>query len=163
VGKLSPSTKELSFLRDEFSEAAMFTGQEVTVTLYMNYDPNTGVVSDPVTYSTGVFFDEYPNVRTLKSLSWYSEDDEILPSIIYIPKRIEGTDVEIREESKLDIQIGNYHKQYRFANVRAPYLNEIYFTCKLTPWFDKTPRNTEDGTFNPDTHEGKYSFFDVDK
>lgn len=165
--RMVPDNNELSLLRDMFYDAASMYGEECSITLYNSYssDDFDGTLGDPITYNVGVFFEEYPQVRLLKSLNWYSEDEEILPSILYIPKVINGSEIEIREGSRVDVKIdgGNFNKSYKISSVKVPYNNVIFYICKLVPWFDNDVRNIDDVNFDNTTYDDKYNFFDVER
>jgi hypothetical protein len=165
MGLVSPVSAEVNLLRDIFVDAVTLVGQECSVVIYTKYadDDFNGVLSDPVTYNSGVFFDENPSVRTLKSLSWYTEDTDVLPCLLYLPAEMSGVKVDVRDGSKITIKYGAFNKNYRISSVRSPYTNVIYYTCKLTPWFDTDVRNEADVTFDPKTDDSKYNFLNVDK
>lgn len=177
MGLFGPSNNEVNLLRDMFVEAALLVGENCSITLYNKYtdsDTTGGSYEEPVQYTTGVFFDEYPTVRTLKSLNWYAEDEEILPSILYIPHKLDKdpigatphtlVDVDIREGSKVVVSIEpSFHREYKISNVKSPYRNVVFYTCKLVPWFDRELSNQEDNSFNPVEHDSKYTFFSKDK
>lgn len=181
-----PVASEVSILREMFVEAASMWGESCNVTLYNNYTDNDitgGTLGAPVEYTTGAFFDEYPTVRTLKSLNLYVEDDEIMPSLLYLPVRmtrayigstpvteedlennpnLEET-VQIREGSKLVLNIGdNFSKEFKIQTVRSPYRNSVFYTCKLVPWFNVEPHNEADDTFDASSNDGEYNFFNVE-
>lgn len=167
MGLLRPDEVEIDVLRDMFNEASFMHGEECRLILYEKYVDDDGVgegiLSNPVTYDTEVFFEENPSIKTLKSFNWYVEDDEILPSIIHIPSKIDGELIKIREGSKLQLIIGDYKKDFRISSVRAPFKHIVSYTCKLTPWFDNKERNDEDTSFDNEKSDEKYSFFSVDK
>ena len=166
MGLIRPDANETDLLQNIFADAAFLTGDPCSLELYLSYvddDLNTGILSDPVSYETNIFFEENPSVRTLKSLSWYSEDEEILPSIVYMPVKVGDIKIQIREGSKVVISIGTFKKEYKISSIKAPYNSVIFYTCKLVPWFDKSVRNVEDIEFDSVTNDSKYSFFDVPK
>jgi hypothetical protein len=165
VGSIGISDSERAFLGQIFADAAGSAGSDCVLTLYNKYTDGDlqGQYSEPVTYSTSVIFDEYPSVKTLRSLNWYSEDEEILPCIIHIPSFIDNKEISIRKGSRIDLKFGNYTKNYTIAEVKAPYMNIVWYTCKLVPYFDKQATNIEDPSYDSAVMDKKYTYFDVDK
>lgn len=170
----NPDSQELDLLQTMFYEASVLTGTDgITFTLYNKYedsDTNEGLYSEPVSFTSGVFYDETPSIRTLKSLNWYVEDEEILPSIVYIPVKLmsladdfqELEIVSVREGSKLVISIDpSYTKEYMIKTVKAPFRNNVFYTCKLVPWFESVVSNLEDPTFDPSVDDEKFKYLKV--
>ncbi len=169
MGLISPNTTEINLLRDMFLEAGYLHGHEAIITIYTSYtdgDAGSGVMGDPLTFSGGIFFEENPSVKLLKSLGWYVEDEEILPSIVYIPAKYDDRFIFVRPSSKITVRVGDtFLKDYKISSVKSPYVNPVFYTCKLIPWFESEPTNQsgEDSTFDSTEHEDKYNFFNTEK
>lgn len=102
---------------------------------------------------TNITYEEHPQIKTLKSLGWYSDKDQVSP-IAYIPvlyKDSSGTLAEFTPsiDDKIVIESNvfgpnpstNEFLIKDFLSNGFP--NTIYYTCKLVPYFQNNSTDYE--------------------
>lgn len=89
--KATPTIEEKRMMTLDFLEASYMHGNKVAIHTVDDYDVSILNAEDykynePV--ETYIIFDDRPKVQLLKKLGWYREDDEIKPSLAYIPTHL---------------------------------------------------------------------------
>jgi len=167
AGKLGPTEQEIKLMRQWFTEAASLIGDGMNVRIIKGFDLN--LYNDPTevkfeeevenqaskVFDDYVFVEQKPDLETLRSMGWYSEDEEILPIIMYLPY-----DVVEESESPLGIIVEFpflMRERYRvFEIVRAKMSSHgpVHWKCKIAP-----VRLLYD--FESDQSEGQSEWFSV--
>jgi len=157
VGKLDPTDKEISLLSKMFLEAARHKGTEVTIQLVDKENSDRTFQNDPnyayfQEHDIDLILDERPDVKVLKSLNWYNEEDELLPILGYISlKDINDEHVEVLKGTKVKLPfklVGNeMERDYQIEEVK--FSSYYVWVCKLVPDREE-PDYEEDVSTNAD-------------
>lgn len=161
---LLQSDKEVRYHRQQFQEALKVHGITVkyypilrentqdSYDFYSDYTEHELAYQDPI--NIRILFQNFPNPKTLRSLGWYIEDEE-LPYMAYIPTEYlaEGQDKEgnpitkslipivddkiILIENTTDYQDTRSERAYIVKSLRSQgYPNTIYHLAKLVPYYE---------------------------
>jgi hypothetical protein len=99
--------------------------------------------------------EEYPSLKTLKGLGWFTEDENNLPVIAYLPTYYvdaEGVEISLYPTKHAEMEIG-YNEN---GNTRRFIITEVkysgyeihWYICKLAPWKEIIPQSTSLGENN---------------
>ena len=94
---------------------------------------------------THITYEEHPQIKTLKSLGWYSDTNQVTP-IAYIPVLYMDDKGDLAEftpsiDDKITIEsnIWDENKSYNEFLIKEfvgnGFPNTIYYTCKLVPYY----------------------------
>lgn len=141
MGRLLHSEKEQNLYSDMMLEAGRMMGVPIKVKLVI--DPNLNMYHDPeYDYSAlrdlDILVDENPQVKVLRNLNWYNENDEVLPILAYFSKRdYRDLNLEILMGAELEFPYrlsgAVKTKTYKVMDARAFGPGPLYWVCKLTP------------------------------
>lgn len=151
MGNLDPSEKEMELLSKMQLEAAKMKGTEVEINLVddfdldINHDPEYKFLEGD---SLDIILEERPSERFLKSLGWYSEEEDDLPLIAYISRDDwSGEKIKLLEGVKiiLPFQISSEHgtRDYEIIKVKALPPNGIAYVANLVPIREKYEEEKE--------------------
>ena len=141
MGKYDPTEKEMSLLSRMHIESARHRGTEVKINfvedtnLDINHDPEYDFLDGEDLY---LILDERPSEQLLRSLDWFSEDEENLPLIAYISREdwikdklnlLEGVKIEI--PYKVSSNEGT--REFEIIKVKALPPNQIAYVAHLVP------------------------------
>ena len=159
MGRLFPSEKEQNLYSDMMLEAGRMMG--VPIKVKMAVDPNLNMYHDPdYEYSLpeelDILVDENPQVKVLRHLHWYNENDEVLPILAYFSKRnYRELNMEILMGAELEFpyQLSGVTKtkKYKVMDARAFGPGPMYWICKLAPVrieFEQEKGEELDGNYN---------------
>lgn len=172
--KIFPDSVELDLLCDLFIDAAMMYGFSSKLVLFDTYSDNGfGDITpgNTVEYDVDIFFDEFPDVRTLKSLNWFIEDDEILPSLVYVCRKV----IDNNQDSLIDIRDSSYIKfedesgsvkELSVSAVKSRMRGKVFYICKVVPKFDKIIKIQKDPNISnveKSKLDSNFNYFKVNK
>lgn len=83
-------------------------------------------------------FDDSKNIKILKNLGWFAADQEIQPSILYLPmyKQWETKEIlDLQDQSLFRISYfgQNYPADFRLSEKKMDSVYGVYWICKLAP------------------------------
>ena len=144
MGSLTPRDNEIKLQRKFFEERVNLVGIPGKLYRIKNYDRT----SHRATFEKADFelpidihfiFNDMPTIKTLKSLNWFSEDDENLPIIAELPWFVGNDLLEPQIGSKLEIEdpISKYKRVFEISEVKADSYYLINYIVKLTPFYEK--------------------------
>ena len=144
MGLFTRSRQEDMLAVDFFQEMANLWG--VNAKLFQIDSINPYLLEHQIVYKDPVellvVLDEHPKIKTLEALGWFSEDDEILPLIAYLPVLCplpggERAELDVREHVKLEVGYRMKEKRgalFLISKINASSLANHFWTCKLTPY-----------------------------
>lgn len=167
MGQLDPSMSvEMEMLSKQMLEAAKFWGTRVTISLVEDFELD--IYQDPdysfkPPESLDIILDQRPNVKVLRSLNWFNEDDEILPILAYISRDDVNSDqIEVlrgvRVELPYQIGLSEGTKLYKIGDARAMPPGGLFWVCKLVPVREEFVNDIDTEEQNPN-----YTYLNVPK
>lgn len=169
MGNLDPSDKEVSLLSNMFLESAKQKGTEVVLSpidkdntdrTFQN-DPEYAYLEDE---DVNIILDERPDIKTLKSLNWYNEEDDLLPLLAYLS--VKDIDEEYREvlkgaKVKVPFKLVGSDMVQKYIIEEVKFSKYYVWVCKLVPDREEPP--FEDDVSENVGQDSDFRFLKVDK
>lgn len=141
MGIYDPSEVELEMLSNYLLEAANHFGTRVNIefvsstSLDNQHDPSYTYLPP---MELDIILDERPNIEVLRSLNWYSEDEDQLPFLAYISKAdINGLPINTIKGTRISIPYtindSSGIRKFTVSEAKAAPPNSVYWVCKLVP------------------------------
>lgn len=166
MGKLTPTSQEINLLQRMFEEKLEAIGVDAKYYEVKDHKLDSLAKYDEMTYydpeNISLLFEEMPNPKTLRNLSWWDDSDETTPPIAYLPwhrdkdhqillKPCVGSKIEITDP------ISKFSRFFEIQEVNANTLYLVYYIVKLSPMREELKMHgTENTTAKPSG--GAYEF-----
>ena len=164
--RIQPSQKELDLLIRGFCEGAFMRGYPATLKLFQNYECNNFSTEgiEPVEIDADIYFEEFPSVRLLKSLNWFTEDEESQSSILYICLKPDGKDyLKVIEKSLVTIRDSQgTPKTFIITNVKSFMSQAVFYICKVVTHTESVKKIEPINTKEVETKKGNFVFLKKD-
>lgn len=149
MGKFDMSPNEMFLFDSFFEEGAYFLGRsaklyQVDLASHQPLGDTCYTYLSPV--DINMYFAENPNVKTLESIGWFSEDDEELPHIGYLPKHdVNGVNIKVTVGARIELPYTLLAGGTQLFEVTAVKIQTtpMWYTVKLVPVRQKVPPQTE--------------------
>lgn len=167
MGSFDPSEKEIGLLSKMFLEAAAQKGTRVTISLVdkdntdrtNQNDPNYSYFEDE---DIDIILEERPDIKTLKSLNWFNEEDELLPILAYFSiKDVDDEYMEILKGTKVNLpyKVVNSEMGEKYIIEDIKFSNHYVWVGKLVP--DRDRPDYQSDVDDNSTQDSDFEFLKV--
>lgn len=163
MGTLRPNSQETLMKRNMALEYFKLHGIDAdfyAISIEQNnlYGDDEHAYDEPKTIP--VIFQQFPDIRTLKKLGWYTGDTEALPIIMYIPfYDKDGEEVKVRDNAKLRLSVevpSVDTNTFKIKKVAGKSFSTMYWVVNVTPVHLSEAKSDEG-----DTDKDGFSFINI--
>lgn len=159
MGTLTPSNKEILLFRRMFEEKTKLLGIAGKFFQVKAYNQDYRRDFDKVTFEDPIYFqfifESHPQIRTLKNLNWYNEDEDILPCLAHLPWFVDEKEIKPSLGALIgfDDPLSGVERKFQVVDINANSFYTVEYVVKLVPYREQVQLGLpEDPTAEDDTN-----------